>query len=299
MRIDAPGDDKMKKCTNYLLTAAVFIIILVLLYGGSFGITAAFCLIGLVLGGHEGLTAGYMFLLDHLNLVSCLVYLIPAVVFIPWYIFASARKNRLASFASGQIKKLSPVSFVWTCILAYAVQHAVSIIIGFMAIILPRAVEAYSEMVDAAGMTQYSPAWIFAVVILPPLVEETVFRGLIMHYLKSAGICFWIVNLIQALLFGIYHGNLIQGLYAFCIGLLLGYLAVRYDSLIIPIVVHALFNLFGTAGVELESKLLPPLLQGMLTFACVPVTAMLLVLIHYGAGEKKNNNQCGEKRDVQ
>lgn len=289
----------MKKGINYLLAGAVFLITLVLLYGGSFAITAAPCLIGLVLGGYDGMMRIYNFLLDHLNLVSSVVYLIPTAVFIPWYYFAVVEKEGLSYFAARQTKKLSPASFVWACILAYAVQHAVSIIIGIMALILPSAVEKYSELVETAGMTQYSPAWIFAVVILPPLVEETVFRGLIMHYLKRAGLCFWIVNLIQALLFGIYHGNLVQGLYAFCIGLLLGYLAGRYNSLIIPVIVHALFNLFGTAGVELETMVLPPLLQGALTFACVPVTAILLVLIHYGAGEKKNNNKSGEEGEGQ
>ena len=106
-------------------------------------------------------------------------------------------------------------------------------------------------------MTDYSLAWVFAVVILPPLVEETVFRGLIFHYLKKGGAGFWAANLIQAVLFGIYHGNLVQGIYAFCIGLLLGYLAERYSSLIIPVMVHALFNLFGTFGVELEALILP------------------------------------------
>lgn len=299
MRIEAPGDDKMKKGTNYLLAAAVFIFTLVLLYGGSFAITTAFSLIGLILGGQQGLIKSYTFMLNHLNLVSCLVYLIPAVVFISWYYFAVIEKKGLTAFASAQTKKLSPVSFLWSFILAYAVQHAVSVIIGFMAVILPRAMETYSELVETAGMTQYSPAWIFAVVILPPLVEETVFRGLIMHYLKKAGVCFWIANLIQALLFGIYHGNLIQGIYAFCVGFLLGYLAGRYDSLIIPVMVHALFNIFGTIGVELESMVLPSILQGMLTFACVPVTAMVLVMIHFGAGEKRNNNKNGKERDGQ
>ena len=56
-----------------------------------------------------------------------------------------------------------------------------------LAILLPETVEAYAELVESAGMTDYSLAWVFAVVILPPLVEETVFRGLIFHYLKKGG----------------------------------------------------------------------------------------------------------------
>lgn len=287
----------MKKHVNYLLAASVFVLMLILLYGGSIVLAAVVSLFGLFLRGGEGLSAGYWFLLDHMNLVSCVIYTVPAVAFILWYWLEVVRRDGAASFARAQTKKITPAGILWTLVLAYAVQHAVSIIIGFLAFMLPETVAAYEEMVESAGLTDYSLTWVFAVVILPPLVEETVFRGLILHYLKKGGARFWAANLIQAVLFGIYHGNLIQGIYAFCIGVLLGYLAERYSSLIIPVLVHALFNLFGTLGVELESMLLPEMAQVMLIYGCVPLTAILLVLIHYGAGEKRNGEHTEERNE--
>ena len=287
----------MKKHVNYLLAASVFVLMLILLYGGSIVLAAVVSLFGLFLRGGEGLSAGYWFLLDHMNLVSCVIYTVPAVAFILWYWLEVVRRDGAASFARAQTKKITPAGILWTLVLAYAVQHAVSIIIGFLAFMLPETVAAYEEMVESAGLTDYSLTWVFAVVILPPLVEETVFRGLILHYLKKGGARFWAANLIQAVLFGIYHGNLIQGIYAFCIGVLLGYLAERYSSLIIPVLVHALFNLFGTLGVELESMLLPEMAQVMLIYGCVPLTAILLVLIHYGAGEKRNVEHTEERNE--
>lgn len=287
----------MKKHVNYLLAASVFVLMLILLYGGSIVLAAVVSLFGLFLRGGEGLSAGYWFLLDHMNLVSCVIYTVPAVAFILWYWLEVVRREGAASFARAQTKKITPAGILWTLVLAYAVQHAVSIIIGFLAFMLPETVAAYEEMVESAGLTDYSLTWVFAVVILPPLVEETVFRGLILHYLKKGGARFWAANLIQAVLFGIYHGNLIQGIYAFCIGVLLGYLAERYGSLIIPVMVHALFNLFGTLGVELESMLLPEMAQVMLIYGCVPLTAILLVLIHYGAGEKRNVEHTEERNE--
>ena len=287
----------MKKHVNYLLAASVFVLMLILLYGGSIVLAAVVSLFGLFLRGGEGLSAGYWFLLDHMNLVSCVIYTVPAVAFILWYWLEVVRREGAASFARAQTKKITPAGILWTLVLAYAVQHAVSIIIGFLAFMLPETVAAYEEMVESAGLTDYSLTWVFAVVILPPLVEETVFRGLILHYLKKGGARFWAANLIQAVLFGIYHGNLIQGIYAFCIGVLLGYLAERYSSLIIPVLVHALFNLFGTLGVELESMILPEIVQMMLIYGCVPLTAMLLVLIHYGAGEKRNVEHTEERNE--
>ena len=287
----------MKKHVNYLLAASVFVLMLILLYGGSIVLAAVISLFGLFLRGGEGLSAGYWFLLDHMNLVSCVIYTVPAVAFILWYWLEVVRRDGAASFARAQTKKITPAGILWTLVLAYAVQHAVSIIIGFLAFMLPETVAAYEEMVESAGLTDYSLTWVFAVVILPPLVEETVFRGLILHYLKKGGARFWAANLIQAVLFGIYHGNLVQGIYAFCIGVLLGYLAERYGSLIIPVMIHALFNFFGTLGVELESMLLPEMAQVMLIYGCVPLTAILLVLIHYGAGEKRNGENTEERNE--
>ena len=287
----------MKKHVNYLLAASVFVLMLILLYGGSIVLAAVVSLFGLFLRGGEGLSAGYWFLLDHMNLVSCVIYTVPAVAFILWYWLEVVRRDGAASFARAQTKKITPAGILWTLVLAYAVQHAVSIIIGFLAFMLPETVAAYEEMVESAGLTDYSLTWVFAVVILPPLVEETVFRGLILHYLKKGGARFWAANLIQAVLFGIYHGNLVQGIYAFCIGVLLGYLAERYNSLIIPVLVHALFNLFGTLGVELESMILPEIVQMMLIYGCVPLTAILLVLIHYGVGEKRNVEHTEERNE--
>jgi membrane protease YdiL (CAAX protease family) len=52
-----------------------------------------------------------------------------------------------------------------------------------------------------------------------PVVEEIVFRGAILRGLERYGK--WFAVLISALLFGVFHGNLIQSPYAFLVGLVL------------------------------------------------------------------------------
>ena len=52
-------------------------------------------------------------------------------------------------------------------------------------------------------------------------------------------------------------------------------------------VVHALFNFFGTVIVELESNILPELFFGMIIIGCVPLLVLALVMIHWGIGGKK------------
>lgn len=62
--------------------------------------------------------------------------------------------------------------------------------------------------------------------ILAPISEELIFRGYIQGSLSRYGKKFSI--LCSALLFGIFHGNLVQTPYAFFAGLLLGYVAAQY-----------------------------------------------------------------------
>ena len=54
---------------------------------------------------------------------------------------------------------------------------------------------------------------------------------------------------------------------------------------------HALFNFFGTARIEFENAFLPDLLLGLIILASVPLTAIVLVMMHFGIGEKKKGTQ--------
>ena len=67
-----------------------------------------------------------------------------------------------------------------------------------------------------------------------------------MEYLKKAGAGFWAANVIQAFFFGFAHLNLVQGTYAFLLGLTCGYVVLRYRSLLAGIAVHMVFNAYGT-----------------------------------------------------
>lgn len=71
---------------------------------------------------------------------------------------------------------------------------------------------------------------------------------------------FMAANVLQALLFGIYHGNLIQGTYAFVLGLILGFTAEYFHSVWASILLHAFVNgsaeLLGLLPESMTSTLL-------------------------------------------
>lgn len=62
-----------------------------------------------------------------------------------------------------------------------------------------------------------------------PVVEEIIFRGLVLRGLEKYGKRFAI--LVSAILFGLFHGNIVQSPYAFVVGLILGYVAMEYNIL--------------------------------------------------------------------
>lgn len=65
------------------------------------------------------------------------------------------------------------------------------------------------------------------VVLLGPIIEEVIFRGAILRSLEPFGQNFAIV--VSSLLFGLYHLILFQGIFAFFIGLVLAYCALRFS----------------------------------------------------------------------
>lgn len=81
--------------------------------------------------------------------------------------------------------------------------------------------------------------------VLSPLAEETVFRGitlqrlyLLCHEKKSGKTAFLLAAGLSSLLFGIYHGSVVQGLYAAAMGFLFCLFLVLGGNLFRVIVLH-------------------------------------------------------------
>ena len=277
----------MKKTGYYGMAFLVFVTTMALLYGGTVALTLVMMTGGVLIRGEAGVDRIYEYLMQNANLFSCLVYLMLAVVFLLWYYFAFVEKRGIKQSVYLHTRKLSPVCFGWIILLGFAVQHATSLLMAGINIVAPSVMQNYVDMVESSGLTQYSLLWAVATLILPPLTEEVIFRGLILQYLGRAGAGFLAANLIQSVLFGIFHMNLVQGIYTALFGFLLGYLAYRYDSVLVPMALHAVYNLFGTALVDLENALLPDFVLGILVLISVPVLAGTIVMIHFGVGEKK------------
>lgn len=97
----------------------------------------------------------------------------------------------------------------------------------------------YSSIEDPKGITD-SVLMFLSVAIIPPLVEEFAMRGVVLSNLRKYGNIFAI--LASAFMFGIFHGNAAQILFAFICGLFFAYTVIATDSIWPAVVIHGLNN---------------------------------------------------------
>lgn len=147
-------------------------------------------------------------------------------------------------FPAGQFSK--PALILGLVLLVPGLQMISSVLTGLIASLFPFWMDFYEKLMESAGLTS-NPTFLLVLyaVLLGPIEEELTFRGVIFSSAKKA-LPFWAANLFQAVLFGVFHMNLVQGVYALFIGLFLGYVCERGGSVWISIFLHILFNFWGT-----------------------------------------------------
>ena len=121
----------------------------------------------------------------------------------------------------------------------------------------------YSEVSEQAFSGQPVGLMILVVGIIGPICEELMFRGIVFNRLKD-----WVkpqaAIAISALLFGIYHGNVVQFFYATCMGVMLAIIYDKTGTLWISIVAHIAANLWSLFGSSFWSSLWQQIPAGML-----------------------------------
>jgi len=103
-----------------------------------------------------------------------------------------------------------------------------------------------SEVYEQVAEKQFAlPLWAGIILygIVSPIAEEIVFRGIVYNRMhRQYGK--WIAIIGSALLFGLYHGNIVQALYGFMLGLLIAVLYEKYASFAVPVIIHSAANVF-------------------------------------------------------
>lgn len=161
-----------------------------------------------------------------------------SIVLIMW-------QRRLRQVPEAAFKKvngrLNGPLILWGILLIFVTGIVIEPLLG----LLP---EFYLEMLNSAIGTG---GWtILTTVVLAPIMEETLFRGLIQGAIyRRDGAAKAI--LISALMFGVFHFIPQQAINAFFVGIILGYIYFRTGSLLTVIIIHALNNAIAYIMLEL------------------------------------------------
>lgn len=89
------------------------------------------------------------------------------------------------------------------------------------------------------------PMMVIMAVFFAPLLEEIIFRGIIMKGLLNKGWQPWKAILLSSVVFGVVHGNPWQFVGAVMLGCVLGLVYLKTKSLLLPILLHAFNNLIS------------------------------------------------------
>lgn len=175
--------------------------------------------------------------MDNLMTIQIASQIAMLLVFGLWYYFAYGRKKRPVT-----AEKPRGFHVALIVLLGLILQLGISSVLSLIEIMAPEALEHYNELMELMGLGEMSLPVMIAVSIMAPLSEEVLCRGVILRLAEKVSPRFWVANVIQALAFGILHGNLVQGTYAFLLGLLLGYIYGKYRNIWLCMLLHASMN---------------------------------------------------------
>lgn len=126
-----------------------------------------------------------------------------------------------------------------------------------LAVFAVASVVFFNTLISISGLSEKSAAFqetaknqyavsigmgLFLYAAVSPVAEEVVFRFLLYNRLRrSTGrTVFGVVA--SAFLFGVYHGNIVQGVYAFILGVLIAGAYFYFDSFFAPVLFHGIGN---------------------------------------------------------
>ena len=173
--------------------------------------------------------------------VIFIVHVMTTIIASIWYYFAAGRK-----MPGNPLRGFSPLTILVMPLLVIGIQTFCYSFLMLLSKAAPNLMEGYAHIIESSGISALTPLTIITTIILAPIGEELLFRGITLKWLEDALGKFWLANILQAIMFGVFHANIVQGLYAAVMGLVFGYVRKKYNSMYAAILLHALVNFFGT-----------------------------------------------------
>ena len=173
---------------------------------------------------------------------------------------------------------------------------------------LRQSVEEYREAVDRYSDVSQDivPVWdsiiyVFTLCFIVPVAEELVFRGIVFGQLRK-GFGPWVSVLISAVVFGLMHGSDIHIGYALVCGLIIAACYYLTDSLIASIILHMIFNIFGSGVASFMSieyfgiseEIRNSFMQVVNIASCMLMPVAVLLMAYLVSAKRKKDKALAE-----
>lgn len=163
--------------------------------------------------------------------------------------------RKIPDSPKGEAVKLKPLQFIaifFICTSAMYITNFFSVFITFfIALLKGKSLLDLNPLTDIFANTNLFLAIIYAS-IAAPIVEEVIFRKLLLNKLRRYGDIPAI--LLSAFAFGFFHMNISQFFYATALGIIFAYVTIRTNTLRYSILLHVMINFIGTAITPLAAS---------------------------------------------
>lgn len=215
---------------------------------------------------------------SHTSMIDTILVMVLLVVYGLW-LYAIFRKEQ----RNGTEIMVSPLNrqmLLTIPILTFGLKGIVDI--WFIAVehglnSIPWIEESMQNHIDNwSGIDTQPYIWsLLSVVVLGPIVEELLFRGLVFHYLEKirGG---WFPILISGIAFGVWHREPIQCVYTAIIGIVFGIIYARMRDLRVVILLHVLNNFLSCLPPAMDTDLVYNILAVIDFVLIIPAIVILL-----------------------
>lgn len=173
-------------------------------------------------------------------MVLCIIFMYPLALFLYWLILQMVPKARQKwTYPMGVGRFLG-----WFVICMGGVYFGNLIGQFLMAVVSAITGQPMVNQVEEMIMDMSLWAVIVSAVILAPIMEELIFRKLVLDRLAGYGPA--VAMVVSALVFGLAHGNFYQFFYAFLLGLIFAYIYLRTGKVRYSMMLHMMVNFCGS-----------------------------------------------------
>ncbi|MGN0382804.1 MAG: lysostaphin resistance A-like protein [Eubacterium sp.] len=182
------------------------------------------------------------YLNNRLNQDAVMLTLICAAIITPIVVILFWLDNKKDKKAGRYCKYyVDPMKFLLIIPMSIFGMFAGSYFSSLCAVYMPESWIASFESVEEALYGGNIIVQFIGIAIIGPIAEELIFRGMCYVRLKRFTNVL-VAAIISSVFFGIFHGNVVQGIYATLLGLMLVFVYEKYKSIWAPIIFHMTSN---------------------------------------------------------